>query len=67
MSTIHALGPFRLDTEAKILFRGTNPVTVGQRAVAVLQVLVEQPGVPISREALIEAVWPDLAVEEGNL
>lgn len=32
-----------------------------------LRVLVERAGVPVSKDALIEAGWAGLAVEEGNL
>jgi DNA-binding winged helix-turn-helix (wHTH) protein len=46
MSTSYEIGPFRLDTEAEILYRGTEPVAVGQRAVALLGVLVESAGTP---------------------
>src|SRR5215472_2367824 len=67
MATIYLLGPFRLDTEAGILFRGAEPVALGQRAVALLRALVEQPQIPISKDALIEAVWAGLTVEETNL
>jgi TolB-like protein len=67
MATIHGLGPFRLDAEAEILFRGTEPVALGQRAVALLRVLIEQARMPVSKDALIEAGWSGLAVEEGNL
>jgi DNA-binding winged helix-turn-helix (wHTH) protein len=41
MAATYILGPFRLDAEAKILFRGAGPVALGQRAVALLRVLVE--------------------------
>jgi adenylate cyclase len=67
MTAIHTFGPFRLDVKAEILFRDADPVALGQRAFALLRVLVEQPGVPISKDALIEAAWSGLAVEESNL
>jgi TolB-like protein/Flp pilus assembly protein TadD len=67
MATNHRLGPFRLDAEADILFRGTEPVALGQRAVALLRVLVARAQEPVSKDALIEAAWPGLAVEESNL
>ncbi|GIQ77261.1 winged helix-turn-helix domain-containing tetratricopeptide repeat protein [Bradyrhizobium sp. RD5-C2] len=67
MAATCIIGPFRLDTQAGILFRGTEPVALGQRAVAVLRVLVEQAGIPVSKDALIEAAWVGLRVEEGNL
>src|SRR5215471_8987789 len=67
MATIHVFGPFRLNAEAEMLFWGDEPLPVGRRAVALLRVLVERPGVPISKDALIEAGWSGLAVEESNL
>jgi DNA-binding winged helix-turn-helix (wHTH) protein len=44
MTAIYALGPFQLDVAAGILFRGTEPVALGQRAIALLQILVEEGG-----------------------
>ena len=63
----YALGPFRVDTRNKLLFHGSEPVRLGQRAIALLQALGEQPGVVVSKDALIEAAWPNQAVEESNL
>jgi DNA-binding response OmpR family regulator len=67
MAKIHTLGPFRLDTEVEMLFRGKEPIPLGQRAVAVLRVLVERPGELISKDHLMESAWCGLAVEESNL
>src|SRR5437879_13509422 len=67
MTTIYTFGPFRLDAEAKILFRETEPTGLGQRAVALLCALIERAGTPVSKDALVEAAWPGLAVENSNL
>ncbi len=67
MATIHLLGLFRLDTTAEMLFRGAEAVALSQRAVVLLRVLVERAGLPVSKDALLEAAWPGLAVEESNL
>jgi DNA-binding winged helix-turn-helix (wHTH) protein len=67
MTAIYAFGPFRLDAAAGILFRGAEPVALGQRAIALLQILVEAAGNPISKDRLIEGAWPGLAIEESNL
>lgn len=67
MSTTHRFGPFRLDADAGILFCGSQPAALGQRAVALLRVLLERAGAPVSKEALIRAAWPGLAVEDNNL
>jgi TolB-like protein len=66
-ATIHQLGPFRLDAKAELLFHDNEPVALGQRAVALLRVLVERAGAPVSKDALIAAAWAGLAVEESNL
>jgi DNA-binding winged helix-turn-helix (wHTH) protein len=65
--TIRTFGPFRLDTEAEILFRGAEPVDLGRRAIALLCALTERPGAVVSKDALIEAAWSDVAVEDSNL
>ena len=67
MKPAHVFGPFRLDSEEEILFCGADPVALGRRAVALLRVLVEQSGLPVSKAALIEAAWPGLAIEDSNL
>jgi TolB-like protein/tetratricopeptide (TPR) repeat protein len=67
MAAILAFGPFRLDAEAEILFKGAEPVPLGRRAVALLRALVVRQGAPLSRDELINAAWPGLAVEESNL
>src|SRR5262249_21963064 len=37
------------------------------RAVALLRILIERAGAPVSKDTLMEAAWPGLAVEESNL
>src|SRR3984957_13040779 len=67
MTAIYAFGAFRLDVAAGILFRGAEPVALGRRAVALLQVLVEGAGNPISKDRLIESAWPGLALAERTI
>jgi len=67
MATILKFGPTRLDTDAEILFRGSEPTVLGQRAIALLRLLIERAGAPVSKDALIEAAWPGLAIEDSNL
>lgn len=67
MATAYEFGPFRLDADAEILFRGAEPIVLGQRAVALLRLLLEYAGRPVSKNALFEAAWPGLAVEDSNL
>ena len=63
----YAFGPFRLYVQGEVLFRGTEPVALSHRAVALLRILIERAGAPVSKDALMEAAWPGQAVEESNL
>jgi TolB-like protein len=67
MPIIRQFGPFRLDADAETLFRGAEPIALGQRAVALLRLLLERAGAPVSKDALIEGAWPGLAIEDSNL
>src|SRR5215469_527170 len=67
MAASYIFGPFRLDAETDTLFRSGEPVSLGQRAVALLRVLVEQRGIPVSKDALMDAAWAGLTVGESNL
>jgi len=67
MSTILEFGPFRLDADAETLFHGAEPMPLGRRAVALLVLLVQRAGAPVSKEALTAAAWPGLAIEDSNL
>ncbi len=67
MATIYEFGPFRLEADAEMLFIGTEPIALGRRAVALLRVLLERAGTPVTKDALLEAAWPGLAIEESNL
>lgn len=67
MTTAYEFGPFRLDTDAEILFRDAQPIVLGQRAVALLRLLLEHAGQPVSKDSLLDAAWSGLAVEDSNL
>lgn len=67
MATAYEFGPFRLDADAEILFRDARPIVLGQRAVALLRLLLEHAGRPVSKDTLFDAAWPGLAVEDSNL
>jgi len=60
-------GPFRLVGRLGLLTRDDISVDIGRRAAALLQKLVEEEGAPVSKDDLIAAAWPGLAVEESNL
>lgn len=64
-------GPFRLSMSRQLLLRvtdhGEEPVPLGSRALDILFQLVRCPGTLITKNDLIEVVWPGVAVEDNNL
>ncbi|MFR0692810.1 winged helix-turn-helix domain-containing tetratricopeptide repeat protein [Enterobacterales bacterium AE_CKDN230030158-1A_HGKHYDSX7] len=62
-----AFGPFVLDGHAGTLRRDDVPVALGFRALLLLQALLEHPGEILAKAELLDAAWPGLVVEEGNL
>jgi TolB-like protein len=63
----YKFGSFALDAETGALFCDGAPTLVGQRGAALLRLLLERAASPVSKDALIEAAWPGLNVEESNL
>jgi TolB-like protein len=62
----HAFGEFVLDPGCGLLRNG-RAVALGQRGIALLEALLEARGSNVSKDALMERVWPGIAVEESNL
>lgn len=62
-----AFGEFEFDADEKVLRHRQKPVPITPKAFLLLQTLIENPGRLVEKEKLIETVWPDSVVEEGNL
>jgi TolB-like protein/Tfp pilus assembly protein PilF len=62
-----SFGPYRLDFAGGALLRDGAPVALGQRAMALLQLLAQNRGKAVSKAALMDRGWPGISVEEGNL
>lgn len=60
-------GDFRFDPEARLLTHGSRSLELSPKALEVLAVLVTNAGRVVSKGDLLDVVWPDTAVEEGNL
>ena len=67
MDATPAFGPFSLDRSGKVLLRDGAPVDAGQRGIALVKALVDARGGTVTKAELLEAAWPDVVVEEGNL
>jgi len=63
----YTFGSFALDTDSGVLFHNHEPTLLGSRATALLRLLLERAAEPVSKDALIEAAWPGLAIEDSNL
>src|ERR1700733_6684945 len=71
-SDIYLFADFRFDRASGGLFRRDGsttfaPVKIGSRALDLLTVLIEQRGFVVSKDEIMAAVWPKMAVEEANL
>ncbi len=64
---VYRFGGFVLDDEARALMRGSAPVLLTPKEYETLRVLVESAGKAVSKETIIEAVWPDTFVGDGSL
>jgi DNA-binding winged helix-turn-helix (wHTH) protein/TolB-like protein/Flp pilus assembly protein TadD len=58
---------FRLDSENPSLWRDGELISVPPKVLELLILLVEKRGEIVSREELLETVWKDTFVEEGNI
>ena len=63
----YAFGPFRLDSEKRVLVRDGTPVALAPKAAEALLVLVQNAGHLVGKDDLMKQVWPDAFVEVGNL
>ncbi|HKV41966.1 MAG TPA: tetratricopeptide repeat protein [Blastocatellia bacterium] len=63
----YLFGPFRLDSAKRQLYRGEERVPVNERAMSILIELVSNAGKTVTRSDLLDRVWPNVAVEDGNL
>ena len=64
---LFAFGPFQIDAAERRLTRDGTPVPLTPKAFDLLLVLVEQGGHLVTKDALMQRVWPDVVVEEANL
>jgi DNA-binding winged helix-turn-helix (wHTH) protein/TolB-like protein/tetratricopeptide (TPR) repeat protein len=67
MNGLYRFGEFRLDPGRRVLLRGNEPLTLAPKAFDMLLVLIENRSRVLSKDELLEMVWPGTFVEEGNL
>jgi len=57
-------GPFRLDRHDERLWCGREALLLSPQTFAVLSCLVSQAGRLVTKDALLDAVWPETVVSE---
>jgi DNA-binding winged helix-turn-helix (wHTH) protein len=63
----YRFGPFLLDLGTRSLTRGEEPVALTHRLFELLLAFVRSPGRLLTKDELMEAVWPGRYIEEGSL
>ena len=68
-SAVYEFGPFRLDEANQLLLCAgrRDPVPLKPKAFETLLLLASHPGRLLTRQELIERLWPQTFVEEANL
>src|ERR1700757_2459724 len=67
VSDLYRFGEFVLDPAKRTLSRADSPVFLTPKAFDVLLFLAQNPNRLVTKEELLQAVWGDTFVEEGNL
>jgi pimeloyl-ACP methyl ester carboxylesterase/DNA-binding winged helix-turn-helix (wHTH) protein len=63
----YRFGPFQLDARERRLSRGADAIPLRLKVFDTLRVLVENAGRLVTKQELLDTVWPDTTVEENNL
>src|SRR5580693_8531577 len=64
---VYLFGPYRLDISERILLSGEQTVPLSPKAIETLIALVRRHGRVVTKEELLQTVWPDTFIEEGVL
>jgi TolB-like protein/Tfp pilus assembly protein PilF len=63
----YEFGSYRLDVPSGTLFREGNRVALPPKTAELLVALVKAAGSVLTREQLLQHVWPGIVIEEGSL
>jgi pimeloyl-ACP methyl ester carboxylesterase/DNA-binding winged helix-turn-helix (wHTH) protein len=63
----YRFGPFHLDVRERRLSRGVEVIPLRLKVFETLHVLVQHAGRLVTKQTLLETLWPETAVEENNL
>src|SRR6185369_5360436 len=63
----YEFGPYRLEIASRSLFRGDDFVPLTPKVAETLLLLLEEAGRVVTKEQMLERVWPGVVVEEGGI
>src|SRR5438309_228732 len=64
---LYEFGPFALNPLKRIVLRNGELLALTPKCFDILLMFVERSGEVLVKEELLESIWPDTIVEEGNL
>jgi DNA-binding winged helix-turn-helix (wHTH) protein len=67
MSHLYRFGQFALDSRRRTLSRADSPIPLTPKAFDVLVFLAQNPNRLVTKEELLQGVWGNTFVEDGNL
>ena len=67
LSPVYEFGAFRLEVGERRLLCDGRPVPLTAKVFDTLRVLVEHAGRLLTKDELMQSIWPDSVVEENNL
>jgi DNA-binding winged helix-turn-helix (wHTH) protein len=62
-----SFGPFRLDPHTESVWRNADEIRLRPKTFAVLRYLADHPRRLVTKEELLEAVWPEVVVGDAAL
>ncbi len=67
INNLYEFGEFRLDTKERVLIRQNETIILAPKVFDTLEVLIKSDGRIVSKDDLMDKIWSDSFVEEGNL
>ena len=63
----YRFGPFLLDSAGFRLLRDGQPISLGPKALDLLFLLASRPAALVSKDEILAALWPDVAITDNAL
>src|ERR1051325_6603558 len=64
---VYEFGPFRLNVEQRFLQRNGEPLAIESKPLEILALLIKNNGCLVTKDRLMQKIWPNTIVEDSNL